>query len=129
MMGSDPSGHLLYRGPLELPVSRAILEGRVPSGRKKGGGVEVAGLGGKKGGLGGTNNLAEAEFGVDELPTDKVGASVGGMGAVRSGVRDNRVRGRVLEGEEGIGEEIQGVGYASGPCLGDEHVIFTMMSP
>ncbi len=45
MMGSDPSGHLLYRGPLELPVSRAILEGRVSSGRKKGGGVEVAGLG------------------------------------------------------------------------------------
>ncbi len=58
MMGSDPPGHLLYRGSLELPVSRAILEGRVPSGRKKGGGVEVAGLGGKKRGLGGTNNLA-----------------------------------------------------------------------
>ena len=45
------------------------------------------------------------------------------MGAVRSGVRDNRVRGRVLEGEERIGEEIQGVGYASGPCLGDENVM------
>ncbi len=77
--------------------------------------------------MGGTNNLAEAEFGVDELPTDKVGASVSRMGAVRSGVRDNRVRGRVLEGEEGIGEEIQGVGYASGPCLGDEHVMAAMV--
>ncbi len=43
-MGSDPSGHLFDRGSLELPVSRAILEGRVPSGRKKGGGLEVAGL-------------------------------------------------------------------------------------
>ncbi len=59
-MGSDPSGNLFDRGSLELPVSRAILEGRVPSGRKKGGGLEVAGLGEKKRRLGGTNHLAEA---------------------------------------------------------------------
>ena len=92
----------------------------MPSGRKKGGGVEVAGLGRKKGGLGGTNHLTEAELVIPELPTDKVGAVVGGMGAVRRGVGDNGVRGRVLKGEERIGEKIQGVSDASGPCLGDK---------
>ena len=105
-MGSDPSGNLFYRGSLELPVSRAMLEGRVPSWGKKGRGLEVAGLGGKKRRLGGTNHLAEAELGIVELPTDKVGAGVGGMGAVRRGVGDNGVRGRILKGEERIRDEI-----------------------
>ncbi len=126
-MGSDPSGNLFDRGSLELPVSRAILEGRVPSWGKKGGGLEVAGLGGKKRRLGGTNHLAEAELGIVELPTDKFGAGVGGMGAVRRGVGDNGVRGRVLKGEERIREEIQGVGDASGACLGDENVMATIV--
>ena len=119
-MGSDPSGNLFDRGSLELPVSRAILEGRVPSGRKKGGGFEVVGLGRKKRRLGWTNHLAEAELGIVELPTDKVGAVIGGMGAVRRGVGDNGVRGRVLKGEERIREKIQGVGDTSGACLGNK---------
>ena len=126
-MGSDPSGNLLYSGSLELPVSCAILEGRMPSGRKKGGGLEVAGLGRKKGGLSWTNHLAEAQFGIVEFPTDKVGASVSGMGAVRRWVGDDGVRGRVLKGEERIGEEIQGVGDASGACLGDEDKMTTIV--
>ena len=92
----------------------------MPSGRKKGGGVEVAGLGRKKRRLGWTNHLTEAELGIVELPTDKVGAGVGGMGAVRRGVGDNGVRGRVLKGEERIREKIQGVGDTSGTCLGNK---------
>jgi hypothetical protein len=104
LMGSDPPGNLLDGGSLELTVSRAILEGRVPSRRKKGSGLEVAGLGRKERRLGGTNHLAEAKLGVVELTTDKVGAGVGGMGAVGRGVGDNGVGGRVLKGEERIGE-------------------------
>ena len=77
-------------------------------------------MGIKKGGLSGTDDLTEAELVIPELPTDKVGAVVGGMGAVRRGVGDNGVRGRVLKGEERIGEKIQGVSDASGPCLGDK---------
>jgi hypothetical protein len=92
----------------------------VPSGRKEGCGVEVAGLGRKKGGLSGTDHLTEAELIIPELPTDEVGAGVSGMGAVSCGVGDNGVRGRVLKGEERIGEKIQGVSDASGPCLGDK---------
>ena len=92
----------------------------MPSGRKEECGVEVAGLGRKKGGLGGTDHLTEAELVIPELPTDKVGAVVGGMGAVRRGVGDNGVRGRVLKGEERIREKIQGVGDASGACLGNK---------
>jgi hypothetical protein len=99
----------------------------VPSGRKEGCGVEVAGLGRKKGGLSRTDDLTEAELVIPELPTDKVGAVVGGMGAVRRGVGDNGVRGRVLKGEERIGEEIQGVGDASGACLGDEDKMTTIV--
>ena len=79
-------------------------------------------MGRKKGGLSGTDDLTEAELVIPELPTDTVGA-VGGMGAVRRGVGDDGVRGRVLKGEERIGEEIQGVGDASGACLGDEDVM------
>jgi hypothetical protein len=45
LMGSDTPGNLLDGRSLELTVSRAILEGRVPSRRKKGSGLEVAGLG------------------------------------------------------------------------------------
>ena len=77
-------------------------------------------MGRKKGGRSGADDLTEAELVIPELPTDKVGAVVGGMGAVRRGVGDNGVRGRVLKGEERIGEKIQGVSDASGPCLGDE---------
>ena len=51
-MCSDPPGNLLDGGALELPSSRAILEGRVPSRGKKRGGLEVAGLRGKKRRLG-----------------------------------------------------------------------------
>ncbi len=63
----------------------------MPSRRKKWGGLEVAGLRGKKRRLGCTNHLADAELGIVELPTDKVGAGVGGMGPVRRGVGDNGV--------------------------------------
>ena len=84
-------------------------------------------MGRKKGRLGWTNHLAEAELGIVELPTDKVGAGVGRMGAVRRGVGDDGVRGRVLKGEERIGEEIQGVGDASGACLGDEDMLVTIV--
>jgi hypothetical protein len=73
--------------------------------------------------LGGTYHLAEAELGVVKLTTDKVGAGVGGIGAVRRGVGDNGVGGRVLKGEERIGDEIQGVGDASGACLREEDVM------
>ncbi len=55
----------------------------MPSRRKKRGGLEVAGLRGKKRRLGGTDHLAQAELGVAELTTDKVGAGVGGMSIVR----------------------------------------------
>jgi len=54
-MCSDPPGNLLDGGALELPSSRAILEGRVPSRGKKRGGLEVAGLRGKKRRLGETD--------------------------------------------------------------------------
>jgi hypothetical protein len=126
-MGSDPSSNLLDGGLLELPVSRAILEGRVPSGRKKRGGLEVAGSGGEKRRLGETDYLAEAELGVVKLTTDKVGAGVGGMGAIEREVGDNGVGGRVLKGEERIREEMQGVGDVSGACLGDEDVMATIV--
>jgi hypothetical protein len=59
---SDPPGNLLDGGSLELPSSRAILEGGVPSRRKKRGGLEVAGLRGKKRRLGWTDHLAQAEL-------------------------------------------------------------------
>ena len=78
----------------------------MPSRRKKRGGLEVAGLRGKKRRLGRTDHLAQAELGVVELTTDKVGAGVGGMRAVG--------RGRVLKGEERVREEIQGVGDSGG---------------
>ncbi len=77
--------------------------------------------------LGGTNHLAQAELGVVKLTTDKVGAGVGGMGAVERGVGDDGVGGRVLKGEERIGEEIQGVGDASVACLWDEDVMGTIV--
>ena len=48
LMGSDPPGNLLDGGSLELTGSRAILEGRVLSGRKNESGLEVAGLRRKK---------------------------------------------------------------------------------
>ena len=85
-MGSDPPGNLLDGGSFELTGSHAILEGRVPSGRKKGSGLEVAGLRRKERGLGGTYHFAETELGVKKLTTDKVGAGIGGIGAVRRGV-------------------------------------------
>jgi hypothetical protein len=114
LIGSDLPSKLLDGGSLELPVSRAILEGRVPSGRKKRGGLEVAGSRGKKRRLGGTNHLIQAELGVVELTADKVGAGVGGMRAVGRGIGDNGVGGRVLKGEERVREEIQGVGDSGG---------------
>ncbi len=40
-MGSDPPDDLLDGRSFELPVSRAILEGGVPSRRKKRSGLEV----------------------------------------------------------------------------------------
>ncbi len=122
-MGSDPPGNLLDGGSFELTGSRAILEGRVPSGRKKGSGLEVAGLRGKKRRLGETGHLAQAELGVVELTTNKVGAGVGEMRAVGRGIGDNGVGGRVLKGEERVREEIQGVGDASGACLREEDVM------
>ena len=70
-MCSDLPGNLLDGGALELPSSRAILEGRVPSRGKKRGGLEVAGLRGKKRRLGETDHLAQAELGVVELTTNK----------------------------------------------------------
>ncbi len=85
-------------------------------------------MGRKKGGLSWTNHLTEAELVISELPTDKVGAVVGGMGAVRRGVGDNGVRGRVLKGEERIREKIQGVCDASGACLGNKYVMATIAS-
>jgi hypothetical protein len=100
---------------------------RVPSGRKKRGGLEVAGLRGKKRRLGGTNNLTQAELGVVKLTTDKVGAGVGGMRAVGRGIGDNGVGGRVLKGEERVREEIQGVGDSGGSCLGDKNVMTTVV--
>ncbi len=122
-MGSDPPGNLLDGRSLELIGSRAIMEGRVSSGRKNGSGLEVAGLRRKERGLGGTYHLAEAELGVVKLTTDKVGAGVGGIGVVRRGVGDNGIGGRVLKEEKRIGEEIQGVGDASDACLREEDVM------
>ncbi len=101
-MCSDPPGNLLDGGALELPSSRAILEGRVPSRGKKRGGLEVTGLRGKKRRLGETGHLAQAELGVVELTTNKVGAGVDGMRAVGRGIGDNGVGGRVLKGEERV---------------------------
>ncbi len=66
-MGSDSHGNLLDGGSFELTGSRAILEGRVPSGCKKGSGLEVAGLRRKERRLGGTYHLAETELGVMKL--------------------------------------------------------------
>ena len=90
----------------------------MPSGRKKGGGLEVAGLGRKKGGLSWTNHLAEAQFGIVEFPTDKVGASVSGMGAVRRRVGDDGVRGRVSKGESGSGKRSKVSVTRVAPVLG-----------
>ena len=126
-MCSDPPGNLLDGGALELPSSRAILEGRVPSRGKKRGGLEVAVLRGKKRRLGETGHLAQAELGVVELTTNKVGAGVGGMRAVGRGIGDNGVGGRVLKGEERIREEIQGVGDSCGSCLGNKDVMATIV--
>ena len=126
-MCSDPPGNLLDGGALELPTSRAILEGRVPSRGKKRGGLEVAGLRGKKRRLGETGHLAQAELGVVELTTNKVGAGVGGMRAVGRGIGDNGVGGRVLKGEERVREEIQGVGDSCGSCLGNKDVMATIV--
>ncbi len=117
-MGSDTTGNLLDGGSLELTCSRAILEGRVPSGREKRSGLEVAGLGGKKRRLGGTNQLAEAELGVVKLTTDKVGAGVGGMGVVGRGVGDNGVGGRVLKGKGGSGKRSKVSVTRVAPVLG-----------
>jgi hypothetical protein len=99
----------------------------VPSGRKKRGGLEVAGLRGKKRRLGGTDHLAQAELGVVEITTDKVGAGVGGMRAVRRGIGDNGVSGRVLKREERVREEIYVVGDSGGACLGDKDVMATIV--
>jgi hypothetical protein len=124
-MGSDPPGHLLDGGSLELPGSRAILEGRVPSGRKKRGGLEVAGVTAwgrgvrvKKRGLGETDHLAQAELGVVELTTDKVGAGVGGMRAAGRGIGDNGVGGRVLKGKRGSGQKSKVSVIRVAPVLG-----------
>ena len=84
-------------------------------------------MGREKGGLSRTDDLTEAELVIPELPTDKVGAVVGGMGAVRRGVGDNGVRGRVLKGEERIREKIQGVGDTSGACLGNKDEMATIV--
>ena len=126
-MCSDPPDNLLDGGALELPSSRAILEGRVPSRGKKRGGLEVAGLRGKKRRLGETGHLAQAELGVVELTINKVGAGVGGMRAVGRGIGDNGVGGRVLKGEERVREEIQGVGDPYGSCLGNKDVMATIV--
>jgi hypothetical protein len=99
----------------------------VPSGRKKRGGLEVAGLRGKKRRLGGTDHLAQAELDVVELTTDKVGAGVGGMRAVGRGIGDNGVGGRVLKGEKRVREEIQSVGDSCGSCLGNKDVMETIV--
>ena len=50
------------------------------------------------------HTLAQAELGVVELTTNKVGAGVGGMRAVGRGIGDNGVGGRVLKGEERAGK-------------------------
>jgi hypothetical protein len=100
----------------------------VPSRRKKRGGLEVAGLRGKKRRLSETDHLAQAELVVVELTTNKVGAGVGGMRAVGRGIGDNGVGGRVLKGEEErVRKEIQGVGDSCGSCLGNKDVMATIV--
>ncbi len=82
---------------------------------------------GRKRRLGETDHLAQAELGVVELTTNKVGAGVGGMRAVGRGIGDNGVGGRVLKGEERVREEIQGVGDPCGSSLGNKDVMATIV--
>ncbi len=82
---------------------------------------------GKKRRLGETGHLAQAELGVVELTTNKVGAGVGEMRAVGRGIGGNGVGGRVLKGEERVREKIQGVGDPCGSCLGNKDVMETIV--
>ena len=57
---------------------------------------------------------------VKELAAYQIEAIVGGTGAVCGGVRQHRVRGGILEGEERIGKVIEGVRDTSGASARDK---------
>jgi hypothetical protein len=99
----------------------------MPTWREERGGLEVASEGRKKTRLGKTYHAAKAEFGIEKVSSDQIFAGVGGMGTVWRGVGHARVRGRVLKGEEWIGEEVNGVSDAGGAGFGDEYIMTSVV--
>ena len=92
----------------------------MPTRREIGCGCKVAGLRGEEEGFGGSNDLTDPEIRITELAACQVAAIIGGIGAVRGRVRQDRVRGGIFKWKERIGEVVEGVGDAGGPGARDE---------
>ena len=119
-MEPQPPGHFGDGRTVSCAVARFVQEGEVPSGREIGVGLKIAGLRGEEEGIGGSDDLTDPEIRVTELAAGQVAAIIRGIGAVRSRVRQDRVRGGIFKGKERIGEVVKGVRDAGGPCARDE---------
>ena len=82
--------------------------------------MKIAGLRGEEEGIGGSNDLTDPEIRITELAACQVAAIIGGIGAVRGRVRQDRVRGGIFKRKQRIGEVVEGVRDAGGPCARDK---------
>jgi hypothetical protein len=118
-MKHQPHGYFGDSRTMSFAVARFVQEGGVPSGREIWVGFEIAGLRGEEEGIGGYDDLTDPEIRVMELAACQVTVIISGIGAVRSRVRQDRVRGGIFRGKERIGEVVKGVRNAGGPCVRD----------
>jgi hypothetical protein len=102
-MEHQPPGHFEDSRTMSFAVARFVQEGEVPSGREIG-----------------VDYLTHPEIRVTELAACQIAAIISGIGAVRSRVRQNRVRGWIFKGKERIRKMVKGVRDAGGACARDE---------
>ncbi len=119
-MEPQPPGHLGDGRTVSCAVARFVQEGGVPTRREIGCGCKVAGLRGKEEGFGGSDDLTDPKLRIPELAAYQVAAGIGGVGAFGGRIRQDRVRGGIFKRKERIGEVVEGVGDAGGPCARDK---------
>ena len=100
----------------------------MPAWREEGFGLEVSCLGREKERLSGGDDSAQAKVRVQICLADQVCAVKSWVGAGRGWVGKDRVGGRIFEREERVGEVIDRVGDAGGPCLGDKDMVATIVN-
>ncbi len=99
----------------------------MPAWREEGSGLEVPCLGREKERLSGGNDSAQAKVRIQECLADQVCAVKSWVVAGRGWVGKDRVGGGIFVREERVGEVIDGVGDAGGPCFGDKDMVATIV--